>query len=70
MLFRTPVIDVGFEIRDSKIEDDRLILTGVATAMPCTVEIRGAELLMLAGRLMRPSVIWLMLKTRFSKSVS
>jgi hypothetical protein len=55
-------------VRDSRVEDDRLILAGVANAMPCTVEIGGKELLRLAGKLMRPAVIGLALRALFSKA--
>lgn len=68
MLVKTPAIKLGVEVRDSRVEDDRLILAGVANAMPCTVEIGGKELLRLAGRLMRPAVIGLALRSLFAKA--
>lgn len=68
MLVKTPAIKLGVEIRAFKIEDDTLILSGVANAMPCTVEIGGKELWSLTGRMLRPSVIWLMLKALLPKS--
>lgn len=67
MLVKTPAIKLGVEVRESRIEDGRLILTGVANAMPCTVEIGGKELLRLARRLMRPAVAGLVLKSMFRK---
>lgn len=67
MLVKTPAIKLGVEVRESRIEDGRLILTGVANAMPCTVEIGGKELLRLARRLMRPAVVGLVLKSMFRK---
>lgn len=57
MLVKTPAIKLGVEVRDSRVEDDRLILSGVANAMPCTVEIGSKELIRLAGKLMRPAVL-------------
>ena len=63
MLVKTPAIKLGVEVRDSKVEDGRLVLSGVANAMPCTVEIGGSELLTLARRLMRPAVIGLVLRS-------
>ena len=45
-----------------------LVMSGVAGAMPCTIEISGKELLSLAGRMMRPAVLSLMLKALFSKA--
>ena len=66
MLVKTPAIKLGVEIRDAKTEDGFLVLSGAANAMPCTVEIGGKELWALAGRLLRPSVIGLMLKSLFT----
>ncbi len=68
MLVKTPAIKLGVEVRESRVEDGRLILTGVANAMPCTVEIGGKELMRLAGKLMRPAVVALALRSMFSKS--
>ena len=65
MLVKTPAIKLGVEIRGAKTEDGFLILSGVANAMPCTVELGGKELWSLTGRLLRPSVIGLMLKSLF-----
>ena len=69
MLVKTPAIKLGVEVRDSRVEDGRLVLSGVANAMPCTVEIGGKELIRLAGKLMRPAVIGLALRALFAKSV-
>lgn len=66
MLVRTPAIRLGVEVRDCRVEGDRIILSGVAQAMPCTVEIGGKELLRLAGRLMRPAVLLLAIRALFS----
>ena len=57
---------MGVEVRESKPEDGRLILSGVANAMPCTVEVGGRELVRLMGKLIRPSVIGLIIKSMFS----
>jgi hypothetical protein len=67
MLVKTPAIKLGVEIRKSKVEGGVLVLAGVANAMPCTVEIGGKEMWSLAGRMLRPSVIWLMLKALVAK---
>lgn len=67
MLVKTPAIKLGVEVRDSKVEEGRLILSGVANAMPCTVEIGGSELLNLARRLMRPAVIALVLRSMVAR---
>ena len=68
MLVNTPAIKLGVEVRKVETRDGKLVLSGVATAMPCTVEMDGAELLSLAGRMMRPSVIALMLRALFRRS--
>ena len=68
MLVKTPAIKLGVEVRDSRVEDGRLVLSGVANAMPCTVEIGGKELVRLAGKLMRPAVVALALRSMLSKS--
>ena len=68
MLVKTPAIKLGVEVRDSRVEDGRLVLSGVANAMPCTVEIGGKELIRLAAKLMRPAVIGLFLRSIFAKA--
>ncbi|WP_373489812.1 hypothetical protein [Parasphingorhabdus sp.] len=65
MLVKTPAIKLGVEVRESHIEEGRLIMSGVANAMPCTVEIGGHELVRLIGKLVRPSVIALVIKSVF-----
>lgn len=67
MLVKTPAIKLGVEIRETRTEDGRLVMAGVANAMPCTVEIGGREAWKLLGRMLRPSVIGFMLKSAFSK---
>jgi hypothetical protein len=66
MLVKTPAMKLGVEVRESKTEDGRLILSGVANAMPCTVEIGGDELVRLMGRFIRPAVMGLIIKSMFS----
>ncbi|MEW4467822.1 hypothetical protein AB1K62_08335 [Parasphingorhabdus sp. JC815] len=58
MLVKTPAIKLGVEIRESKTEDGKLILSGVANAMPCTVEMSGPELRRLAAMLLHPKRIF------------
>ncbi len=67
MLVKTPAIKLGVEIRSAKTKDGFLILSGAANAMPCTVEMSGRELWSLSGRLLRPSVIGIMIKSLFAK---
>lgn len=68
MLVKTPAIKLGVEIRGAKTEDNLLVLSGVANAMPCTIEIGGKELWALTARLLRPSVIGLMLTSLFGSN--
>jgi hypothetical protein len=63
MLVKTPAIKLGVEIRETRTEGDRLVMAGVANAMPCTVEIGGGEAWKLLGRMLRPSIIGFMLKS-------
>lgn len=63
MLVKTPALKLGVEVREMFAEHDRVILKGVANAMPCTVEIGGPEMVRLFGRLLRPAIIWLFLKS-------
>ena len=57
MLVKTPAIKLGVEIRESKTEGGKLILSGVANAMPCTVELSGPELRRMAAMLLHPKHI-------------
>ena len=66
MLVKTPAMKLGVEVRESKTEDGRLILSGVANAMPCTVEIGGDELVRLMGQFIRPAVMGLIKKSMYS----
>ena len=66
MLVKTPAMKLGVEVRERKTEDGRLILSGVANAMPCTVEIGGDELVRLMGKFIRPAVMGLIIKSMFS----
>ncbi len=68
MLVKTPAIKLGVEVRKIEAREGMLVMTGVATAMPCTVEINGKELWSLAIRMMRPSVLWMLVKAPFSKT--
>jgi len=70
MLVKTPAMKLPVDVRSAKTEDDILILSGAANAMPCTVEITGKELWSLTGHILRPSVIGLMLKTLFASKES
>ena len=66
MLVKSPAMKLGVEIRESAVEEDKLVLSGVANAMPCTVEIRGPEMVRLFWRVLRPATIGLFLKSLFS----
>ncbi len=67
MLVKTPAIKLGVEVRETRVEEGRLILSGVANAMPCTVEIGDQELVRLAGKLFRPAVIGMALRGLMKK---
>lgn len=67
MLVKTPALKLGVEIRSMAIEEGRLVLNGVANAMPCNVEISGPEMVRLFGRMLRPAIIGLFLKSLVSR---
>ena len=58
MLVKTPAMKLGVEVREIKTEDGKLIMKGVATSMPCTVEIGGPELRYLALKILSPRIIF------------
>lgn len=68
MLVKTPAIKLGVEIRESKVEDGKVVLSGVANVMPCTVEMDGPELLQMARHFLRPSVISLLVRAMFARN--
>lgn len=70
MLVRTPAMKLAVEVRKVETKDDCLVMSGVATAMPCTIEMSGKELVSLAGQLLRPAVLALVLKSLFRKGRS
>jgi hypothetical protein len=65
MLVKTPAIKLGVEIREAAVAGDRIAFTGVAGAMPCTVEVTPREVFALAGHLCRPKLLRLMLRGLF-----
>jgi hypothetical protein len=65
MLVRTPAMKLGVEVRKVETKDNRLVMSGVASSMPCTIEMSGKELVSLAGHLLRPSVLGLVFKSLF-----
>lgn len=68
MLVKTPAMKLGVEIRDAKIDGERIALTGVAGAMPCTVELSPKEALSLARRMLSPSILSVLMKAVFVRS--
>ena len=66
MLVKTPAMKLGVELRSIETETEKLVWKGVANAMPCTVEMGGAELRRIAGMTLHPKtlfkIIGLMLK--------
>lgn len=70
MLVKTPAIKLGVEVRETKVEDGAVILSGVANVMPCTVVIGGDELVSIARHLMKPAVISLFIRSLFARKKS
>lgn len=67
MLVRTPAMKLAVEVREVETRDECLIMSGVATAMPCTIEMTGGELVSLTRHLLRPAVIGLLLRSLFRR---
>lgn len=70
MLVKTPAIKLGVEVRETKVEDGAVILSGVANVMPCTVVIGGDELVSITRHLLKPAVIGLFLRALFKRKKS
>ena len=68
MLVKTPAVRLGVEIRDSKTENGKLILSGVANAMPCTVEMSGPEMRRMAAMLLHPKRVFKVAGLLFAKN--
>ena len=68
MLVKTPAMKLGVEIRDMETEQGRLIMKGVANAMPCTVEMGGPEVRQLAAMVFHPKRLGHVIRLMFSKS--
>jgi hypothetical protein len=68
MLVKTPALKLGVEIRDAKIEGERIAFTGVAGVMPCSVELTPQEALALARRMMAPPILRVLVRSVLSRS--
>ena len=62
MIVKTPAVTLAVEVRDVEPGDERLIMKGVASSMPCSVELMQSEILSLAGKMLRPSNFGFVLK--------
>jgi hypothetical protein len=67
MLVKTPAIKLGVEIRESKVEDGTVVLSGVANVMPCTVVLGGDELASMLRHFLKPAVIGLVIRALFTR---
>lgn len=67
MLVKTPAIKLAVEIRDVGVTGERIGFSGVANAMPCTVEMTPAEMLSLARAALRPAILKLLLAAMFAR---
>jgi hypothetical protein len=56
------------EIRDCKTDGGKLILSGVANAMPCTVEMGGLEMRRMLAMLLHPKRLVAVIALFFSKN--
>lgn len=60
------MIRLGVEVRERIAGDERLVLSGVANAMPCTVGFGGHEHVRLMGKVIRRAGIGLVVKPNSS----
>lgn len=67
MLVKTPAMKLGVEIRDMNTEDGRLVMKGVANAMPCTVEMGGPEVRQMAAMVFHPKRVFHILPLMFAR---
>lgn len=65
MLVKTPAIKLAVEIRDVGVAGERITFSGVANAMPCTVEMSPSEMLVLARSAMRPAILKMLIVALF-----
>ena len=70
MLVKTPAMKLGVEVREMEKTDGRLVMKGVANAMPCTVEMSGPEIRQLAGMVFHPKRLFGILGLMLSKPKS
>jgi len=68
MIVKTPAMRLGVEIRDARLEDERISFSGVANAMPCTVEMTPHEMLMLSKFALRPAILKRLIGALFRRS--
>ena len=67
MLVKTPAMKLGVEIREMETEQGRLVMKGVANAMPCTVEMGGPEIRQLAAMVFHPKRVFRILPLMFAR---
>lgn len=66
MIVKTPAVKLAVEVRDAGLSEGRIALTGVAGAMPCTVELKPDEVFALAGFMLRPAILGLLVRSLFA----
>jgi hypothetical protein len=64
MRVATPSISLDVRIDEVSVREGRLQLDGVAGPMPCETTLRPAELRRLLRMLLRPAVLWLLVRGR------
>lgn len=68
MLVKTPAMKLGVEVRDMSVAEGQLVMKGVASAMPCTVEMGAPEVRRLAAMVFHPKRIFSVLGLMLSLS--
>lgn len=62
MRVKTPAIKLDVTLESISTEDDALCFSGLAGLMPCETRISIGELLPLIGMLLKPRIIWWVIK--------
>jgi hypothetical protein len=67
MIVKTPAVKLAVEVREAALAGERIALTGVAGAMPCTVELSCREIFALAGLMLNPVIMAALFRSLFAR---
>lgn len=58
MIVKTPAVRLAVELREARLDADRLRIDGVANMMPCSVDLRPEEARSIALTAIRSVGLW------------